>query len=236
MRFEERLKEKFLYSKGKNFFKSIYFIIQKLKKNKHRKISYSGGAIDLIIEHYFRNKAKGIYIDVGCNHPIKYNNTYLLHKRGWTGINIDLDKKCIDEFDIMRKKDHNIQELVGSVDGEEKEIYYYHERSAINTISKALVDKRETKPREILVKKTKSLNKIIETSPYNSKKINFMSIDIENYEYEALKNFNFQKYQIDLIVTECTDMNENKLETYTQSLDYIMNTNIYKLLEKMSIN
>ena len=27
-------------------------------------------------------------------------------------------------------------------------------------------------------------------------------------------------------------MNENKLETYTQSLDYIMNTNLYKLLEK----
>ena len=59
-----------------------------------------------------------------------------------------------------------------------------------------------------------------------------MSIDLENYEYEALKNFNFQKYQMDLIVTECTDMNENKLETYTQSLDYITNTNLYKLLEK----
>ena len=37
---------------------------------------------------------------------------------------------------------------------------------------------------------------------------------------------------MDLIVTECTDMNENKLETYTQSLDYITNTNLYKLLEK----
>ena len=59
-----------------------------------------------------------------------------------------------------------------------------------------------------------------------------MSIDIENSEYEALKNFNFQKYQIELIVTECTDMNQGKLETYTQSLDYIINTNIYKLLKK----
>ena len=59
-----------------------------------------------------------------------------------------------------------------------------------------------------------------------------MSIDIENYEYEALKNFNFQKYQIDLVVTEYTDINQSKLETYTQSLDYIINTNIYKLLEK----
>ena len=207
-------------------------LIKKIYYEKYSKKSHSISNVDLIIDRIFRDKVKGVYIDVGCNHPIKYNNTYLLHKRGWSGINIDLDQTCINEFNNMRRKDHNIQELVGSIDGEEKEIYYYHERSAINTISKALVDKRQTKPREILVKKTKSLNKIIEGSPYNKKKINFMSIDIENYEYEALKNFNFQKYQIDLIVTECTDMNQGKLETYTQSLDYIISTNIYKLLEK----
>ena len=207
-------------------------LIKKIYYEKYSKKSHSISNVDLIIDRIFRDKTKGVYIDVGCNHPIKYNNTYLLHKRGWSGINIDLDQTCINEFNNMRRKDHNIQELVGSIDGEEKEIYYYHERSAINTISKALVDKRQTKPREILVKKTKSLNKIIEDSPYNNKKINFMSIDIENYEYEALKNFNFQKYQIDLIVTECTDMNQGKLETYTQSLDYIISTNIYKLLEK----
>tara|TARA_B110000037_G_scaffold85654_1_gene101600 strand:+ start:504 stop:1214 length:711 start_codon:yes stop_codon:yes gene_type:complete len=205
-------------------------LLKKFYYEKYSKKSYSISNVDLIIDRIFRDIPKGIYIDVGCNHPIKYNNTYLLHKRGWSGINIDLDKTCINEFDIMRRNDHNIQELVGSIDGEEKEIYYYHERSAINTISKSLANKRKTKPREILKKKTKSLNKIIETSPYNNKEINFMSIDIENYEYEALKNFNFQKYQIDLIVTECTDLEQNKLETYTQSLNYITNTNLYKLL------
>ena len=208
-----------------NLFKKIYY-------EKYAKKTYSISNVDLIVDRIFSNISEGIYIDIGCNHPIKYNNTYLLHKRGWTGINIDLDKKCINEFNVMRKNDYNIQELVGSIDGEEKEIYYYHERSAINTISKELADKRKKKPREIIKKKTKSINKIIESSPYNSKKINFMSIDIENYEYEALKNFNFQKYGIDLIVTECTDMSQLKLETYTQSLDYILNTNLYRLLEK----
>ena len=207
-------------------------LIKKIYYEKYSKKSHSISNVDLIIDRIFRDKAKGVYIDVGCNHPIKYNNTYLLHKRGWSGINIDLDQTCINEFNNMRRKDYNIQELVGSIDGEEKEIYYYHERSAINTVSKMLADKRKTKPREIIKKKSKSLNTIIKSSPYNNKKINFMSIDIENYEYEALKNFNFQKYQIDLIVTECTDMNQGKLETYTQSLDYIISTNIYKLLEK----
>jgi len=41
----------------------------------------------------------------------------------------------------MRKNDHNIHELVGSIDNVLKEIYYYHERSAINTISKDLAKK-----------------------------------------------------------------------------------------------
>jgi isopentenyldiphosphate isomerase len=208
-----------------NLFKKIYY-------EKYAKKTYSISNVDLIVDRIFSNTSDGIYIDIGCNHPIKYNNTYLLHKRGWNGINIDLDKKCINEFNIMRKNDYNVQELVGSIDGEEKEIYYYHERSAINTISKELADKRKNKPRQIIKKKTKSINKIIESSPYNNKKINFMSIDIENYEYEALKNFNFQKYGIDLIVTECTDMSQHKLETYTQSLGYILNTNLYRLLEK----
>ena len=61
-----------------------------------------------------------------------------------------------------------------------------------------------------------------------------MSIDIENYEYEALKYFNFKKYDIDIIVAEFTDLNQEKLETYNQSLTYILNTDLYKLLEKNS--
>ena len=57
-----------------------------------------------------------------------------------------------------------------------------------------------------------------------------MSIDIENYEYEALKNFNFNKYNIDIIVTEITDINIKDLETYNLSLENITKSNLYKLL------
>ena len=30
---------------------------------------------------------------LAAQHPISNNNTYLLFKKGWNGINIDLDKK-----------------------------------------------------------------------------------------------------------------------------------------------
>ena len=38
-------------------------------------------------------------------------------------------------------------------DEEEKEIFIYHERSAINTLSKELVDYRKTKPKKIFKEK-----------------------------------------------------------------------------------
>ena len=91
----------------KNIFKKIYY-------NKYTKISYSISGVDLIIDRMFSKMKKGIYIDLGCNHPIKHNNTYLLHKRGWEGINIDADKKSIKEFNNLRKNDYNISALVSS--------------------------------------------------------------------------------------------------------------------------
>ena len=65
---------------------------------KYSKSSYSISNVDLIINRIFSKIDKGIYIDLGCNHPIKYNNTYLLYKRGWSGINIDSDQTSIEAF------------------------------------------------------------------------------------------------------------------------------------------
>ena len=63
------------------------------RKIKYKKISYSLNAVDLIIDYIFKDKDIGTYVDVGAQHPISNNNTYLLFKRGWNGINIDLDRK-----------------------------------------------------------------------------------------------------------------------------------------------
>ena len=206
-----------------NYLKKIYY-------EKYSKKSYSISNVDLVIERIFKKKKKGIFIDVGCNHPIKYNNTYLLYKKGWSGINIDLDQESIKQFNEFRTRDVNIQTLVTSFDNEEKDLYFYHNRSAINTISKELVESRNNNFKEIRRIKGKSLNSIIDNSKFKNSKIDLMSIDIENYEFEALKNFNFNKYNIDIIVSEITDINLKDLELYNLSLENITKSNLYKLL------
>ena len=79
-----------------------------LKSFTHKKVSYSYGGIDSIVNYIFKSQPSGIYIDVGCGHPIKNNNTYLLYKKGWRGVNIDVDSKNIKIFNYARPRDYNV--------------------------------------------------------------------------------------------------------------------------------
>ena len=108
----------------KKIFLIIYYFFNIIfKKNKYRKISYSYGSVDLLLEHIFKNQSHGFYIDVGCQHPVMNNNTYLLYKKGWNGINIDLDKKNIDLFSFYRKRDLNINVAISSRE-DERDLFF----------------------------------------------------------------------------------------------------------------
>ncbi len=208
-----------------NFLKKLYY-------EKYSKKSYSLSNVDLIIDRMFSKIKKGYYIDLGCNHPIKFNNCYILYKRGWRGINIDLDKNCIDEFNKLRNEDYNFQSVISSKSDLEKSIYIYHSRSAINTVSDELIKYRNTDKDKIKIikKKTETLEDIIDKTPLKKKKFNLLSIDIENHEYEVLKNFNFKKYIIDVIVVEIHNLKQQNLEIYNQSIEFVLNSKLYKLL------
>jgi FkbM family methyltransferase len=206
MKLEEKIKEKYLYSTGFNLFKNLYFYIQKLKSNNYIKKSYSGGAQDLIINYFFQNKKKGVYIDVGCYHPYNGNNTKLLYDRGWSGINIAISEKK-----------------------GEKDLYFFHNRSAINSLSE--IRKKEAK--EIKRIKTKTLNSIIENSKFKDEKINLLSIDVEGHEIEVLRSVDLNKYFPEMIVIEFLERDIlDNMEFHNQNIDQIINSDIYQHMIK----
>ena len=101
---------------------SEMLFLEKIYYEKYTKKSYSLTSVDLVIDYLFKNINKGVYIDVGCNHPIKFNNTYLLYKRGWSGINIDSDHDSIKLFNKFRINDFNVRNIV-SDDENVKKLY-----------------------------------------------------------------------------------------------------------------
>ena len=86
---------------------------------------YSFSGVDIVLKKIFYQQEKGFYIDVGCQNPIKNNNTYLLYKKGWEGINIDLDEDNINLFNSARPNDINFNKAVSS-DVKDVELYFYH--------------------------------------------------------------------------------------------------------------
>jgi hypothetical protein len=103
----------------KNLYNKIHILQNLFLKEKVflDKKSYSSDGVDLIFSSYFKNKSEGFYIDVGCYHPTRANNTYLLYKKGWRGLNIDISKFSIDLFNFWRKHDLNIFRAISNKNG-----------------------------------------------------------------------------------------------------------------------
>jgi len=220
------IKEKIFFNK-KSPLKYIYFFINKLISLFAYKKSYSQGSMDLILNHIFKDKKDGFYIDVGCQHPIKNNNTYLLFKKGWTGINIDLDNINIDLFNFFRPKDNNINSAVSN-NVEKVKLFYYHQKSPINTLDEKISLKQQAKIEKKIDIQTNTLENIL--GNYSIKTIDLLTIDVEGFELKVLKGLNFDKYKPRVIIVEFLDLEANKWEIPYNNLDNVLESEIYSFL------
>ena len=224
MKIEEKLKAKYLYSPNLNFFKFFYFLFQYLKFKLRPRIINANWGVDVIVKDILKDKKKGIYVDIGCHHPFINNNTYLLYKSGWTGINIDLDFSSIDMFNYFRPKDYNKQKAISKTKGL-TDFYFFHNRAPKNTISK-----KSGKGAKMIKKiETNTLDNIITESKLKIKKIDLLSIDVEGNELNVLKGFNFNKYKPTVIVLEFIDPFIK--EFYHHKIENIIKSEIYRFMK-----
>ena len=159
---------------------------------------------DLIIQNYLKNINNGFYVDAGCYHPLHLSNTYLLHKRNWSGINIDISQFSIDLFNFLRPNDLNIYSAVSNTD-KDVTIYFQKKISQLNTIYKEISKKRmQGKIQEKNIKSQK-LNTILNKSKFINRKIDFLNIDLEGADYEALQSLDFNIYRPKVICVEIND-------------------------------
>lgn len=199
------------------------FLIRKLFFIRCYKKSYSQYGEDIALGHLLNLKEEGFYVDVGCFHPKKYNNTYHLYKNGWRGINIDLDEIKIQAFNILRRKDRNICTAISNNPKEKIDIYSFGFYTLINTLDKATAEKRSDYVKKTV--KNSTLSRIL--SEEQIKRIDVLSVDAEGADLEVLKSIDFQKCDIDIIIVELhesflEDILKSQLYKFLISLGYSM--------------
>ena len=178
-------------------------------KNKYflKKKTYSMHGEDLVIQKYFKDLKNGFYVDLGCYHPIQYNNTLLLYQNGWTGINIDINNFSIKLFNHCRPNDINLNMAVSNKNGE-IDFFYQKKLSLLSTIKKTQGDitfQGTIKKGKIL---SRTLTKILDESKYKNKKIDFLDLDIEGADLEALESLDFPRYEPKMICAEIVNQNQ----------------------------
>ena len=196
------------------------------------KKSYSQFEEDLFLKTYFKNKRDGFFIDIGCHHPFKGNNTYLLYKSGWSGINIDLNQLGIDLFDIARPRDKNICTAISNKDGFIE--YYLPDNNPLSTeitierkFSKIL---QEHHGNQYEAFKTKSMtwNSLEDEYKNFFKKINFFKIDIEGADLKVLKSIDLNKLKVKLIMIEASNFDSNDRN---ETINYLNSKNFTILFD-----
>lgn len=183
----------------------------------------------------FLPQAGGFYVDIGAFHPKYGSNTYKLWKRGWNGINVDVDQYKIDLFKRFRPRDTNLSVGVSSEASER--MFYYQDGGSYGSMSSFDADfandrgekfARKVKSRKVSVL---TLDEVLErhlprTSDGDFRTVDLISIDVEGHEHEILRVFDFDRFRPQCLC----------IEIHAESIGELEGTPTYKLLRDNGYN
>jgi len=193
------------------------------------KITHSQCGEDLIIEALIPHKKNGFYVDVGANHPSKFNNTLLFYRKGWSGINIEPNHSKIWLFNIFRKRDINLNTGVGNKNDEID--FYIFKESTLSTFDKDASESYIQMGHDLkkIVKIPIRPLKYILNKHAQNKEIDILSIDTEGFDMEVLMSNDWSKFRPHFIILETLEYKNDgtgrKLNTifdpYMEKIGYI---------------
>jgi len=212
------------------YIKIFYEILFRSKILIKRK-TYSFEFEDVHIVKYFKSVKKGFYVDIGAYNPIRGSNTYLLYKKGWSGINIDADENSIKMFNILRRKDYNFNYAISSSKKKEVKLFYEKNSSVIKTIVPKF---RNLTLKKFKIKKVKvsTFSNLIKKTIFYKKRIDFLNIDCEGSDLDVLKSVDIKIYKPRIICIEINVLLEKSIKK-SKIYKYLIKNN-YTLKKKFN--
>ena len=170
--------------------------------------SYSQSGEDLVLWDFYQDFSrvnyKGSYVDVGCHHPFRFSNTCIFYQAGWSGLNIDPDRRAIAEFKRFRPRDINLEMAVS--DKSEPVVFNVFNDGAINSLDAHLAEARDGQHDwKIMEKRTltpRTLASILDEHWEAGRVIDFLDVDVEGFDYEVLVSNDWSKYRPRFVLVE----------------------------------
>lgn len=195
-------------------------------------ICYSQNGEDLTLNRFLDNKKIGFFVDVGAHHPIRFSNTFLFYKKGWSGINIDAMPGSMAKFNKIRPKDINIEKGIGLK--KDQLTFYQFNESALNTFSEEEAFSKNKDDYKIIksnLVEVDTLENILDKYMPLNTEIDFLNIDVEGKDEEVLFSNNWEKYEPNFIIIEI--LREVSLNNNNSSIKKFLNSKGYIAVNKI---
>lgn len=210
---------------------------------KYEKSSYSQCGEDILVQYIFnlRSVYNPTYIDIGANHPYFISNTALFYKNGCRGINVDANPQLIEVFNKERPEDINLNIGISNAEGEMD--FYLMEDNTLSTFSKQECDFMIANGKKLGNVQRVKLTTIQSLLDKYTNGIfpDFLSLDVEGYDFEILKTIEFEKSSPKIICVEAAEYSpigagnrRNELIDFLTSKGYYeyANTNLNAIMVK----
>jgi FkbM family methyltransferase len=176
--------------------------------------SFASAGEDMILRHLVgSDRMDGFYVDVGAFDPVRGSNTYFFYLNGWRGINVEARPGSRALFDRVRPRDTNVEVGVSKERGE-LTYYFIGEDSTMNSFSREFlehIDMLGEVKREIAVPVV-PLSEVLERHLPAGQAIDFLSVDVEGHDLQALESNDWRRFRPRFVVVEDKEVEADRSE------------------------
>jgi len=165
---------------------------------------YSQHGEDFVLRTLFPDQNDGVFVEVGCIDGRRFSNTLHFEHCGWKGLCVEAHAGYIDLLHQNRPGSIIEHAAVGEEDAGEVE-FYANSRGSLSTLDASQEERFKKYGRYFTgfeVQKVPKLTLSTLFARHVMREIQFLSLDIEGYEVEALRGIDLDRWRPEVFVIE----------------------------------
>jgi FkbM family methyltransferase len=173
-----------------------------------------------IVRDFFDDRRGGVFVDVGANHYQRDSNTYYLESQlGWSGLAIEPQSKFAADYRARRPLTTFVPLFVSDV-SDRTTTLYVPSNDAIASFDKDFAEAESHSAAHPLSTQTMTLDDILDQ--HGIREVDFLSLDVELHEPQALKGFSIERFRPSLVGVESHAPVRQQILDYFARHDYVV--------------